>query len=90
MLALITQFVILNTAGPSNCVPIAIITATTTALLAAVIFVLVQIIVCKCHPKFQQGSAGSVGEEEQAVYEQMDGVKGNVAVSDPIYMEIPT
>ena len=34
-----------------------VITAIATALLATVIFVLVQIAVCKCHPKFTPGGA---------------------------------
>ena len=59
-----------------------------TALLATVIFVLVQIAVCKCHPKFTPGgaetgtSAGGEGQE----YEEVDGGEG--AVSDPTYMEV--
>ncbi len=60
----------------------AIITAIVTALLATVIFVLVQIALCKCHPKT------SVEKEEPTVYEQMDGVAANLAMSDPAYMEI--
>jgi hypothetical protein len=64
-----------------------VITAIATALLATVIFVLVQIAVCKCHPKFTPGgaetgtSAGGEGQE----YEQVDV---GVAVSDPTYMEV--
>ena len=51
---------------------------------------LVQIAVCKCHPKFTPGgaetgtSAGGEGQE----YEEVDGGKGGVAVSDPTYMEV--
>ena len=62
-----------------------VITAIVTALLATVI---VQIAVCKCHPKFTPGgaetgtSAGGEGQE----YEEVDGCK--VAVSDPTYMEV--
>ena len=51
---------------------------------------LVQIAVCKCHPKFTTGGAEtgtSVGGEGQ-VYEQVDGGEGGVAVSDPTYMEV--
>ena len=62
-----------------------------TALLATVIFVLVQIAICKCHPEFTPGgaeSAASAGGEGQAVYEPVDGGKGGVAVSDPTYMEV--
>ena len=65
-----------------------VITAIITALLATVIFVLVQIAVCKCHPKFSPGSAASAGGEGHAVYEQVDGGEGSVAVSDPTYMEV--
>ena len=67
-----------------------VITAIVTALLATVIFVLVQIAVCKCNPKFTPGgaetgtSAGGAGQE----YEEVDGGKGGVAVSDPTYMEV--
>ena len=52
---------------------------------------LVQIAVYKCHPKFTPGgaeSAASAGGEGQAVYEQVDGGEGGVAVSDPTYMEV--
>ena len=51
---------------------------------------LVQIAICKCHPKFTPGgsetgtSAGGVGQE----YEEVDGGGGGVAVSDPTYMEV--
>ena len=68
----------------------AVITAIATALLTTVIFVLVQIAVCKCHPKFTPGgaetgtSAGGEGQE----YEEVDGGGGGVAVSDPTYMEV--
>ena len=61
-----------------------------TALLATVIFVLVQIAVCKCHPKLAPRgaeSAASAGGEVPAVYEQVDGGEGSVAVSNPTYME---
>jgi hypothetical protein len=64
-----------------------VITAIATALLATVIFVLILIAVCKCHPKFTPGgaetgtSAGGEGQE----YEQVDV---GVAVSDPTYMEV--
>ena len=67
-----------------------VITAIATALLATVIFVLVMIAVCKCHPKFspvgtERGtSAGGEGQE----YEEVDGGKGGVAASDPTYMEV--
>ena len=54
-----------------------------TALLATVIFVLVQIALCKCYPKFTPGgaetgtSAGGEGQE----YEEVDGGGGT-------YMEV--
>ena len=51
---------------------------------------LVTIAVCKCHPKFTPGgteTATSVGGEGQE-YEEVDGGKGGVAVSDPTYMEV--
>jgi hypothetical protein len=62
-----------------------VITAIATALLATVIFVLVQIAVCKCHPKFTPGGAeiglpaGGEGQEYDV------GVGG---VGDPTYMEV--
>ena len=67
-----------------------VITAIATALLATVVSVLVIIAVCKCHPKFIPGgaeTATSVGGEGQE-YEEVDGGKGGVAVSDPTYMEV--
>ena len=70
-----------------------VITAIITALLATVIFVLVQIAVCKCHPKFTPGGAEtgtSAGEGEGQEYEQMDTGEGGVAVCDPTYMEVGT
>ena len=63
---------------PSSSVSIvlaSVITAIATALLATVIFVLVQIAVCKCHPKFTPGGAEtrtSTGTEGQD-YEEVDG-----------------
>ena len=67
-----------------------VITAIITALLATVIFVLEQIAVCMCHPKFTPGGAEtgtSAGEGEGQEYEQMDTGEGGVAMSDPTYME---
>ena len=62
-----------------------VITAIATALLAIVVFVLVQIAVCKCRPKSTTGApAGGEGQ----VYEQVDGGEGGVALSDPTYMEV--
>ena len=51
---------------------------------------LVQIAICKCHPKLTPGGAEtgtSTGREGQ-VYEQVDGGEGGAAVSDPTYMEV--
>ena len=51
---------------------------------------IVQIAVCKCHPKFTPGGAEtetSAGGEGQQ-YEEVDGGRGGVAVSDPTYMEV--
>ena len=53
-----------------------VITAIATALLATVIFVLVQIAVCKCQLR---------PEPQVQEYEEVDG---GVAVSDPTYMEV--
>ncbi len=67
-----------------------VISIITTALLATVVFVLVQIALCKYHPKFKTVTAElatSAGGEEQAVYEEVDS-EGGVAVSDPTYMEV--
>ena len=52
---------------------------------------LVQIAVCKCHPKFTPGGAetGTSAGGEGQVYEQVDGGEARgVAVSDPTYMEV--
>jgi hypothetical protein len=77
-----------------------VITAIATALLATVIFVLVQIAVCKCHPNFTPGGAGagtSAGGEDGGVsetgeereYEVMDeGKEGGKATGYPTYMEV--
>ena len=69
-----------------------VIIAIITALLATVIFVLVLIAVCKCHPKFTPGGAetgtSAAGEGEGQEYEQMDMGEGGVAMSDPTYMEV--
>ena len=68
---------------PSDVVTLVLTSVAVTALLATVIFVLVQIAVCKCHPKFTPGgaetgtSAGGEGQE----YEEVDGGGG-------IYMEV--
>ena len=52
---------------------------------------LVQIAVCKCHPKFTPGgaeSAASPGGKELAVYKEVNEGEGGVAVSDPTYTEM--
>ena len=54
---------------------------------------LVQIVVCKCHPKFapggaETGTSAGEGEGQGQEYEQMDVGEGGVAVSDPTYMEV--
>ena len=41
----------------------------------------------KYHPKFTPETATSAGGEGQE-YEEVDGCKGGVAVSDPTYMEV--
>ena len=67
-----------------------VITVIATALLTTVISVLVMITVFKCHPKITPGgtetatTAGGEGQE----YEEVDGGKGGVTVSDPTYMEV--
>ena len=61
-----------------------VITVITTALLTTAISVLVMITVFKCHPKFTPETAEGEGQE----YEEVDGGKGGVAVSDPTYMEV--
>ncbi len=48
---------------------------------------LVQIAVCKCHPKFTSGRVELAVLAEEVVYEQVDG-EGGLAVSDPTYMEV--
>ena len=55
-----------------------VITAIATALLATVIFVLVQIAVCKYHPKFTPGGAETGAGGEGQVYEgvTIDGSAG--------------
>ena len=65
-----------------------VITAIVTVLLATVFFVLVQIAVFKCHPKFTPRGAetGTSARETRLEYEQMD--ERGVAVSDPVYTEV--
>ena len=76
--------------GGCSTILVSVVTAIATAILATVISVLVTIAVCKCHPKSTPGgaeTATSVGGEGQE-YEEVDGGKGGVAVSDPTYMEV--
>ena len=61
-----------------------VITAIVTALLSIVIFALVQIAVCKCHPKLKPGgyraeTGISAGGEPGQEYEQMNGCAASVA-----------
>ena len=69
-----------------------VITAIVTALLATVIFMLIQIAVCKCHPNFtlEGAETGTSAGGEGQVYEQVDGGVRGVAVSDleHTYMEV--
>ena len=71
-----------------------VITAIVTALLATVVFVVVMIAICKFHPKFISGGAGTSAGGEGQVYEEVGGDEGGVAVlggeevSDPTYMEV--
>jgi hypothetical protein len=70
----------------------------TTALLASVIFVLVQIAVCKYHPKFKPGraetgtSAGGEGQEYEQLSRWRSGrctcLGQEVGEGDPTYMEV--
>ena len=66
---------------------VSVVTAIVTALLATAIFVLVQIAVCKCHPKFSSGGAetGTSERGEGQVDEQADGGEEGVAMSDLSY-----
>ena len=71
-----------------------VITAIVTALLATVVFLVVQIAVCKLHPKYRSGEVGVLAGGEGQVYEEVGGDEGGVAVlggdkvSDPTYMEV--
>ena len=51
---------------------------------------LVQIAVCKCHPKLTPGGAetGTSAGGEGQVYEQVDGGEGGVAVSNSNCVEV--
>ena len=82
-----TREEIANASCFTSTVLASVITAIATALLATVISVLVMITVCKCHPKFTPGGPDLAGGEGQE-YEEVDGGRGGVAVSDPTYMEI--
>ena len=68
-----------------------------TALLATVVFLLVQIAICKCHTKSSPGGTGKRGREregEEEVYMKrwVHGDEGSVVViigsNNPTYMEI--
>ena len=66
-----------RTRCPSNTATLVLTSVVITALLATVIFVLVMIAVCKCHPKFTPGGAetgASAGGEGQE-YEELSVVK---------------
>ena len=71
-----------------------IIAVIVTALLATVVFVMVQIAICKFHLKFRSGGAGTSAGGEGQVYEEVGGDEGGVAVvggkevRDPTYMEV--
>ena len=65
-----------------------VITATSTALLATVIFVLVQIAVCKCllkHTRQSTKSPTSTEEERHDEYEHIDREHWRDRI-DPVYM----
>ena len=49
---------------------------------------LVQIAVCKCHPKFTPGGAETGTSAGEGEGQEMDTGEGGVAVSDPTYMEV--
>ena len=55
---------------------------------------MVQIAICKFHPKYRSGEVGVLAGGEGQVYEEMGGDEGGVAVlggdkvSDPTYMEV--
>ena len=78
----------------ASTVQASVITAIVTALLATVVFLMVQIAICKFHPKLRSGGVGVSAGGEGQVYEEVDGNEGGVAVlggdkvSDPTYMEV--
>lgn len=59
-----------------------------TALLAMIVFVLVQIAVCKCHLRSTPGPRGAEIGTSEGGEGQVDGDEGGVTVSDPTYTEI--
>ena len=71
-----------------------VITAIVIALLATVVFVMVQIAICKFHPKYRSGEVGVLAGGEGQVYEEVGGdergvaVLGGKGVRDPTYMEV--
>ena len=78
----------------ASTVQASVITAIVTALLATVVFLMVQIAVCKFHPKLRSGGVGVSAGGEGQVYEEVGGDEGGVVVegvkgvSDPTYMEV--
>ena len=60
-----------------------VISVIATALLATVIFVLVQIALCKCHPKFTPGGGPKTGDEEVD-----EGDEEGLPMSDYTYMNV--
>ena len=70
------------------------ITAIVTALLVTVVSVVIQITICKFHPKLRSGGVGMLAGGEGQVYEEVGGDEGGVAmlggqkVRDPTYMEV--
>ena len=71
-----------------------VITAIVTALLVTVVSIVIQITICKFHPKLKSGGVGMLAGGEGQVYEEVGGDEGGVAmlggdkVRDPTYMEV--
>ena len=71
-----------------------VVTAIVTALLEAVVFLVMIIAICKFHPKLRSGGVGVSAGGEGQVYEEVGGDERGVAVlggdkvSDPAYMEV--
>ena len=87
------QYEVCPSCSASN-IQASVITAIVTALLEAVVFLVMIIAICKFHPKFRSGEAGVLAGGEGQVYEEVGGDEGGVAVvggkgvSDPTYMEV--